>query len=231
MFIYDTHVHSRVCSACAHDNVQDLVHAYKGAGYSGFVLTDHFYHGNTRVDRNLPWEDFVRTYHDTYLEAKRVGDELDFDVIFGLEEWVGDGKEYLLYNISLEFLLANPDIPHIDRAELARRVHAAGGFVSYAHPYRYRDYMGKYVEPEFGDVDAVEIYNACNHPDENERADAAAKEHGLLFTCGSDLHSVRQIESGNMAGVMLTHRVTDGAELVAALREPETRPYIKENSI
>ncbi len=227
MYIYDTHVHSSECSACARSDVREVVRAYKKAGYTGIILTNHFYRGNSRVDRNLPWSDFVQAYYDAYLEAKNEGDKLDFDVIFGLEEYVGQNKEYLLYNISLEFLLANPDMPELTPTELCERVHEAGGFVSFAHPYRFRpQYMKEFYEPIFDGVDAVEVYNACNDGDENDRALAAARELGLLFTCGSDTHSASYVEGGNISGLAFTHRIRNGAEFVDALNESETCAYI-----
>lgn len=228
MYIYDTHVHTSECSACALNTAREVVRAYKAAGYSGIVLTNHFYRGNSAVDRALPWTDFVTAYYNTYLEAKDEGEKLDFDVIFGLEEGVGHHKEYLLYNIDLEFLLQNPDMIRLSPDELCKRVQAAGGFVSFAHPYRFRQsYMTEYCKPIFGCVDAVEVYNACNEPLENKKALIAAKERGLVFTCGSDLHRINQAEDGNLVGMAFTHRVKDGAEFVAALKDPETKAYIK----
>ncbi len=228
MYIYDTHVHSQECSACAHSSARELVRAYKAAGYSGFVLTNHFYRGNTRIDRGLPWAEFVKPYYDAYLEAKDEGEKLDFDVIFGIEEYVGQHKEYLLYNIDLEFLLANPDMPDIDAKELARRVHEAGGFVSFAHPYRFRpEYMNAFYEPDFSHVDAVEVHNACNDAAANDKALAAAKELGLYATFGSDTHNVSQANNGDIVGMAFSHRVKTAAELVAALKESDTRAYIK----
>ncbi len=228
MYIYDTHVHTSECSACAHSTARETVRAYKAAGYSGIVLTNHFYRGNTRIDRSLSWPEFVKPYYDAYLEAKDEGDKLDFDVIFGIEEYVGQHKEYLLYNIDLEFLLANPDMPNIDGEELAKRVHAAGGFVSFAHPYRFREsYMNAFFDPDFSLVDAVEVINACNKHEENEKALAAARERSLVFTYGSDTHSISQVNNGDTVGMAFSHRVSNGAEFVAALKENETKAYIK----
>lgn len=225
MFIYDTHVHSSECSGCAKNNVRELVHAYKEAGFSGFVLTNHFYHGNTAISRDIAWEDFANAYYNAFLEAKAEGDKYGVDVIFGLEEYVGRGKEYLLYNIDLNFMLNNPDLRTIDGKELAARVHAAGGFVSHAHPFRFRDYMKAYYDPEFSDCDAIEIYNANNTPEENARAAEAARQLGKYFTCGSDSHLIGNVAE-RRTGMVFPRRVTNGEELVAALLDRQTTPYI-----
>ena len=89
---YETHCHSSQCSGCAKSTSQELVRAYHAAGYAGLVLTDHFIWGNTAVDKALPWDQRMKAYYQGYLDAKVVGDELDFDVIYALEHAYGDGK-------------------------------------------------------------------------------------------------------------------------------------------
>ena len=51
MFLYETHVHSLTGSACGQCTPQEIVKAYKQAGYAGLILTDHFIKGNTSVPR------------------------------------------------------------------------------------------------------------------------------------------------------------------------------------
>lgn len=46
LYRYETHLHCSRCSACATSSSQEMVRAYRKAGYAGFVLTDHFIHGN-----------------------------------------------------------------------------------------------------------------------------------------------------------------------------------------
>ena len=103
LYRYETHCHSAQCSACAHSLSQDLVRAYREAGYAGLVLTDHFIFGNTCVDRTLPWDARMKAYYQAYLDANAAAEELDFDVIFGIEHAYGDGKEVLIYGIDLPF--------------------------------------------------------------------------------------------------------------------------------
>ncbi len=216
-YLYETHVHCSQCSACAVSTSRELVQAYHAAGFAGLVLTDHFVHGNTAVSRALPWEERMSCYYNAYLEAKAEGERLDFDVIFGIEHAYGDGKEMLIYGIELDFLLANPDIPWLSIDELAGRVHAIGGLVIQAHPYRDRFYIDMSVEPRCDIADGIEVCNAGNFPQENVQALALARKTGLLMTCGGDVHASVSPTLG-AAGVALRQRVHDSREFAAALK-------------
>ena len=61
-FLYETHVHTAESSACAHDTGAKMARAYKDAGYAGMIITDHFFYGNTAVDRSLPWSEWVERF-------------------------------------------------------------------------------------------------------------------------------------------------------------------------
>lgn len=217
-YIYETHVHSSQCSACAQSTSQELVRAYHNAGYAGFVLTDHFIFGNTAVDRRLPWCDQMRCFYQAYLKAKEEGDRLGFDVIFGIEHAYGSGKELLVYGVELEFLLQNPDIPLVTVDEFVRRVHQAGGVVVQAHPYRDRFYIDMSVEPRYDLVDGIEVYNAGNLPEENILALRAALKGDYFFTSGGDVHSEDNYTLGR-AGVVFPRRVSDSRAFADALRQ------------
>lgn len=217
MFLYETHCHSSQCSLCARSSAQELVLAYHQAGYAGLVLTDHFIFGNTAVDPSLPWDDRMRCYYSAYLDAKEVGDSLDFDVIFGIEHAYGDGKEVLLYGIDLDFLLVNPDIPAISLDELVQRVHEAGGLVIQAHPYRDRYYVNMSASPRADIVDGIEIYNAGNRPGEDLKALQLARTGDYILTSGGDIHFAGDQRIGQ-AGVLLPHRVKNHREFASALK-------------
>lgn len=76
-YIYETHLHTSEGSACGRAKAVDIVHAYKDAGYTGIIITDHFFYGNTAVDRSLPWKDWVngfcKGYENALEEGRRVG--------------------------------------------------------------------------------------------------------------------------------------------------------------
>lgn len=224
---YETHCHGSLCSACAHSTPAQLVRAYHEAGYAGMVLTDHFIHGNTAVDRNQLWDDRMRCYYEAYLEAKEAAKDLDFDVIFGLEHAYGCGQEVLVYGIDLDFLLQNPDIPQLSLEEFAHRVHQYGGILIQAHPYRY----GGWEIPIRADlIDGMEIYNAGIPPFKNAMALQKSRELNCIVTSGGDTHRAEHVFPGR-AGIILPYRVRDEKELVAALKRRDHRWLIDSHAV
>ena len=213
LYRYETHCHSSRCSRCAHSTPSELVRAYHEKGYSGLVLTDHFIHGNNCVDPTLPWDKQMQCYYDAYLEAREAAKGLDFDVIFGLEHAYGGGLEVLCYGIDLDFLLGDPDIPQLDLPGFAQRVHAYGGILVHAHPYRW---AGPELQLPLDILDGIEVYNAGNPPEKNALAQQLAERTGLFQTSGSDLHHIAESKLGT-AGIALPYRIQGGAELVKAL--------------
>lgn len=219
-YLYETHCHCSQCSRCAVSTAQEMVGAYHRAGYAGLVLTDHFIFGNTAVDPSLPWEARMQCYYGTYQEAKAAAEGLDFDVIFGIEHAYGNGKEVLIYGVGLDFLLANPDIPELSLDEFVQRIHAAGGVVIQAHPYRNRAYVNMAVGPRADLVDGIEVYNACNRPGEDLQALALSKQKDYILTSGGDIHCAQDERIG-AAGILLPCRVRDEKEFAAALKRRE----------
>ncbi len=224
MFLYELHQHTAGVSACAYDTPEKTVRALKRAGYAGMVLTNHFYHGNTGVRRQQAWEDFVRPYELAYEKAKKAGDKLDFDVLFGLEEGIGGGKEVLLYGITPQFLYDHHELRHGDLDSLSTLVRQAGGLVVQAHPFRVRDYIrAPWEELPADRLDGVEVYNACNDDLSNLRANQYASTHGLIPIAGSDAHTA---EAPQRAGILCAHRLRTGEQLVDTLRSGHYELYI-----
>ena len=223
---YEIHMHSKEGSKCGQAPLADLVRAYHAAGYAGGVLTDHFIFGNTAIPRDLPWEEQMQGYYDAYLSAKAVADELDFDLIFGIEHQYGNFKEILIYGMDVDFWKANPDIPELDVHELADRVHAAGGYISHAHPFRFKSYMTHYVDPTVDMVDALEIYNFSDSDESNAKAKALAEEMGLPGTAGGDTHWADSDGIGQ-AGIALPYRVHDTKELAKAMHKGDFKPIVR----
>lgn len=227
-YIYDLHVHSSECSLCAASDVIEQIDVCKDFGLSGFALTNHFLTGSTRVPKDIPWEDRVGRYWDTYLKGKEYGDSVDFDVLFGIEHHYRDAQEMLIYGIDLDFLLANPDFCDISPEEVCNRVHQAGGFVSHAHPFRERGYIPK--NPRVVDMaylDALEVYNGANREVEDVRAEKLRESLGLLATAGSDLHFTDHVGVIPTGGMEFPHRIKTSSQLVSALKSGVGRVWHK----
>ena len=132
-----------------------MVRAYYRAGYSGIIITDHFFNGNSCIPDHLPWEERVELFCRGYENALREASKLDFRVFFGWE-YADDGAEFLTYGLGKDFLLKYPDMLSWPIEKYLRVVREHGGFVSQAHPYREAWYIKQIrVFPEH--VDAIEV--------------------------------------------------------------------------
>lgn len=225
LYKYELHVHDKIVSACGCSTPEKMVEAYYKAGYSGMCFTNHFLLGNSTVNPTLPWEAKMHVYWDAYQRAVQYAADKDFDVLFGIEHHYGGGKEVLTYGIDLDFLLAHPDLHRYSIKDYCDAVHKAGGYISHAHPYRNRAYidMNYPLNPELWD--AVEVYNAYNHPNENRPAETLAAKYGLYRMSGGDEH----FENGSgigMAGMAFPYRIHTGKALVEALRHRDGRCII-----
>ncbi len=171
----------------------------------------------------------MHRYWDCYADAKKVAEELDFDLHFGIEEGYGQAQEVLFYGIDLDFLLANPDMCEIPIEQLCERVRAYGGFSSHAHPFRERAYIPKnYKRMDITALDGLEILNASNEGDADKKAVELMESSGLKFTAGSDNHNTTVVEKGVLGGLIFDHRLRTTEELIAALRSGEGKVYKKE---
>jgi hypothetical protein len=181
--------------------------AHKEAGYTGIIVTDHFFYGNTAVDRELPWQDWVHQYCAGYRDALAVSKEIDLDVFFGWESGY-NGTEFLVYGLDEEWLMKHPEIKDATVKEQYELVHNDGGIVFQAHPYREEYYIPE-VRLFPDDVDGIEVFNASNKLTDgrdlyNEKAAQYAIEHDFPTTCGSDIHCNVPLMSGTAFNRRLT---------------------------
>jgi predicted metal-dependent phosphoesterase TrpH len=214
-YLYETHCHTREVSACASASGEEQVRKYHAMGYSGVMITDHFFNGNTCVDRSKSWEEMCEQYCKGFENAKKAGDELGMTVMFGIE-YTYHGTDFLIYGLDKDWLKAHPEIMDIKVPELSRLVHTDGGLFVHAHPFREADYIDT-IRLFPHDVDAVEVYNAGNRSDAmNERAEYYAESYGLVMTSGSDAHHLSQEIYGGVATKRPVTGIEDYIELVKA---------------
>lgn len=215
MYRYETHLHTVEGSACGVTPGREYPAIFKERGYDGIFFTDHFFHGNTRPSRELPWEEYVDAYMKGYEEAKKAGDEIGFKVFFGIEENF-HGDEFLIYGVDREFLLAHPEIPQWTREEMIRLVHEAGGAVIQAHPFRDRAYISK-IHLYSEDIDGIEGINTANTANDNLAALCYALQHHLMILAGSDTHNKEKIDDMN-GGILYEEPITSEKDFAERLR-------------
>lgn len=214
-YLYETHMHTCQGSACADTPGRDYILRYMDAGFSGIIITDHFFRGNCRVPRNQPWRDRVHQFCSGYEDARNEGEKHGFTVLFGWEENY-EGDEYLIYGLDKAWMLEHPEMEHWTRDEQFREVHRYGGCVIQAHPFRARDYI-RQIHLAAGCVDGIEIVNTANAPTWNALAKRYSQLLGLPVTVGSDNHHVSTMDRSNLGGIVLDEPLTDICDLVSII--------------
>ena len=202
-YLYETHLHTSQGSLCGRAEGCEMADACKKAGYPGIFVTDHIWGGNT---------------------AKEEGERIGLYVFFGWEAGF-QGTEFLIFGLSPEWLAAHPEIREAGIEEQYRLVKADGGMVIHAHPFREEAYIPEIrLFPEF--VDGAEGMNAthtsplsASHKsgDYDRKARAYAKEHGLVMTAGSDVHSTN-IFGG---GTAFARKLSDDKDFIQAIQSGE----------
>ncbi len=187
-FKYQMHMHTFPCSACANATPEQMAQYIKDGGFQGGVITNHFKGGNTGIDRNLSWKDFVKAYEDDYLAFVETGKKLDLDFYFGIEQDIGGGREILVYGITPQMLYDHPELDSKDPEIWYKTLKRYDVLIYQAHPYRRRSYITNVgVMDDF--IDGIEIYNFCNPLKDNMDAEEYAENHkDLLLIAGGDAH-------------------------------------------
>ena len=214
-FLYETHMHTKSGSACAHNTGAEMAKAAKEYGYTGIIITEHNWGGNTCVPRDLPWEEFMDRFVKGYEDALEYGKANDLDVFWGYEAGF-DATEFLIYGVTPDWMKQHPEMHDATIQEQYRLIHEAGGLVIQAHPYREEWYI-KEIRLFPDCVDGVEGINAThsnhrsvshNDPEFDKRAIAYAKKYELPMSAGSDVHSTRLFGGG----VLFRKRIQDLSE-------------------
>lgn len=212
-YLYETHLHTMEASACASNDGVQHVRSYKEAGFSGIVVTDHFFNGNSCIPKELPWEERVEQFCKGYEHAKLEGDRIGLSVFFGWEANF-NGTEFLIYGLDKDWLKSHPDLLSWSIEKQYQMVHEAGGLVIHAHPFRVRPYI-KEVRLFPDSVDGVEVINVGNLSQEfDKKAAAYAKKHKLLETAGTDAHS----HENSHSGISFPHKIESITEFIEGIK-------------
>ncbi len=251
MYRYELHCHEKLVSRCGVWSPREMAEIYAELGYSGIVVTDHFFNGNCGVDRNLPWREKVALFCEGYEQTKAEGAKLGLDVFFGFEYSVKSfyevdfskvdkdlplwkntlaGCDFLIYGLDKKWLLDKDEsILSMPVNGFLKMVKEEGGTVVQAHPFRlekaYMDHISLF--PEY--TDGVEILNANPNTQgvPNRMAKAYAKEYGFFQTAGSDMHR----NDKYLAVTKLPERVNAMEELIRALKEGRAKFSLVKNKL
>ena len=191
-FKYETHLHTSDSSACGESKGYEYIDGFIKLGYDGIFITEHFFLGNTCIPRDLPWNDWVDRYCDSYFKTRKAAQGSGLKVFFGWETTYGTGEDFLIYGMSPEWLKKHSEIIDLTQEDQYELIHREGGLVVQAHPFRERGYMDE-IRLHPNHCDAWEVANTGNKPWMDRIAYEYAVEHNMKMTCGSDLHSVKNL--------------------------------------
>lgn len=213
MYYYDLHIHTSNVSPCAHVEAEEVVRLYAEAGYTGIVITDHYYDRFFERLEPLSWPDKVARYLEGYQRARKTGEILGVDVLLGAEIKLNNSlNDYLVYGMTEEFLLEYPALYELNLEQLSSLLRGHGMLLYQAHPFR--NYMAR-VDPAL--LDGIEVFNGNpRHNSRNHLAAAYARAHGLGMVSGSDFHQVMDLATG---GIAVPEKLAGSHDLVRILAD------------
>lgn len=181
---YDLHVHTSPVSTCADLSPEQTVKLYAEAGFSGFVLTNHFNLGV--MGTHTVKKDFAEYYLNDYYKAKEAGKKEGLDISLGMEiRFPENTNDYLVYGISEDDVYRAAEYLESDYKTFYREFKSEHNIIIQAHPLR-----NSCVLCDLDYVDGIEVFNM--HPNHNSRISLAAKlvkeNSRLLITGGTDFH-------------------------------------------
>ena len=215
-YLYETHLHTREGRSCGVSRGREYVQKYLDLGYTGVIITDHFYNGNCAADRNLPWDKWVHEACRGYEHAREEGARRGLDVFFGWEESF-DGDDYLIYGLDKEWLLEHPEVRHWTLKKQFDEVKRYGACVVQAHPFRYARNVRR-ITLSAVYADAIEVANSGNEQISDALAWEYVKKIQVPATAGSDIHFTGDIRPDTVFGVYLEKKMESITDYVNAIR-------------
>jgi predicted metal-dependent phosphoesterase TrpH len=212
-FKYDTHVHTSETSPCGKIAAADLVRLYKGAGYHGIVITDHYYDNFFLHKFFKKWNEKIDSFLTGYKNASIEGEKQGLQVIHGIEiTFTENYNDYLVYGIDEKFLKENKELYKLGLKKFRKLTADKNILIIQAHPYR--PFMTQ-ADPSL--IDGVEVYNGNpRHTSNNPMAYEFALKYNLKMTSGSDFHQVQDLARG---GILIPVQISTPAELVQIIKE------------
>jgi hypothetical protein len=211
---FEMHAHTKENDICVNMTADKIVEAYKGAGYDGIVITNHFF------GLSLEWykdelagsgqRGIIDYYLKGYKVAKAAGDAIGMIVLMGLElRFDGTINDYLVYGLDEDFLY---DAPLLNTLTLDSflEILPVGAVVYQAHPFRNNMSI---TDPK--KLYGIEVFNGGTSGDRNDFAMAWADKYNLKKISGSDFHAIEHLARG---GVIFENAIANTDDLVKELK-------------
>ena len=176
----ELHAHSFPVSACGELRSHEVVAAYKQAGATSLVLTNHLNPLWISDDPDAAAEEYL----SDYLCAKESAAG-DINVILGVEiRFPENDNDYLIYGVEEDDVKEFIKLLPYGIKNFYKEVKSDKNIIVQAHPFR-----KNMVLAPLDSIDGIESLNM--HPNHHAKPSIAfkyAKENNLLVTGGSDFH-------------------------------------------
>ena len=194
----DLHTHTRQRSSCSRLDEDFLVECSIRSGLGGIVFTDH---------ECLPPKGTLKRLNDKYHP---------FRVFTGIEICIS--MDDCLTCSLQDFIVVGLDNPILESSwsydRLAEWVRKNGGWISWAHPFRYDKALPREIRDN--PPDAMELYSNHIKAELAPRIRSVAEELGCQLVGVSDAHRVEDL---GFSAVKLATPVVSDAELVRKLKK------------
>ncbi len=192
MYKIETHLHTKLVSACGWLSPETIISEYKAKGYAAVAVTDHFHRAwlgtaGITLGRGIDVAaEFLRGYDAVYEAGEKAGIKVYYGAELRFDE---NDNDYLLFGYEKELLNNTDEILSMGISEFSKIAKQAGALIIQAHPYRTGCVP---ANPFF--IEGVEAYNMnFRHSNSNEKVVEFAKKNNLIMLAGSDCHRPEDI--------------------------------------
>lgn len=196
---YEMHVHTSECDKVAQCSGAQIVNLYREAGYSGLVITDHYFSLFKKWFKDelcsKSHTRFIERYLKGYYAARNEGEKTGVTVLCGAEVRLDNCiNDYLIYGLEENDFYELPFLSSLKSVDELVNALPDYALVVQAHPFR--DNMVVSTPDVFW---GIEGYNNGTDKFRNEMAKTYANHYGKAITSGSDFHNIKQLAKGGIA--------------------------------
>ena len=215
MFRYELHAHTSECALVARLSGAELVRAYADRGYSGMVITDHyfsiFFDWFGKELEGKSHKEIIDRWLRGFDSARNEGAKIGFTVLPGAEVRIdGTINDYLVYGLEPEDLYRLPLLNRMKSIDEVLDILPEQTCVVHAHPFRHSMTV---CDP--GRFFGIEVHNGGTDSFRNGLAKTWAEHYGKAMTSGSDCHGPGAVAQG---GIITEKPIYTPADLVNTLR-------------
>ena len=212
---FEMHVHTAENDIFATEKAKDIVRLYKEAGYSGLVITDHyfslFYDWFKTELAGASHERIIDRWLRGYNSAREEGEKQGIVVLAGAEvRFDGTINDYLVYGLQPRDFYELPLLNKLKGVNELLEVLPKDVCVVQAHPFR-----NDMVVSDPSNLFGIEVYNGGTDCFRNQIAKSFAKYYDKKMLSGSDFHYVDACAKG---GIYTEREILTEKDLVSVLR-------------